>query len=221
MNSATFKKSGSGLDLIDQYFPSSATDSSSHKRDNAYLLNRINSLSIVINSLVQVQKDNNERSLKAAHKANEALTESKKLKENIIEILGIFVAIFTFISVEIVILKSATNFYELLGLSLILIGGISFLLSWVTLITEKKFTQQKQSFSKYFLLLGISFVLLFAGSFIGISGQKMIKENEDYSYQQQIKDLNKKLNSTNETIDLLHKHIQVMEKLNNLENQIE
>lgn len=52
--------------------------------------------------------------------------ENQKL--TIIETLGIFVALFTFISVDFQVFKSYRNPYAIGGLSLILLGSISFLL---------------------------------------------------------------------------------------------
>lgn len=50
-----------------------------------------------------------------------------RLKNEFITIIGIFVSIFTFISVEIQILSSTENVFIFAGLSLILLGGITHL----------------------------------------------------------------------------------------------
>lgn len=152
------------------------------------------------------------------HKDKLKEEEIKNLRKENIELIGLFVAIFTFISVEITILKYANNSFTLFGLSLILLGAIIFLLSTLVLILDKNiFYSSVKNFlhSKYPVLVLVSLIVLIAGCLLGVKGQKLI--TEDQVYQQQIKDLNDKLNSTNETIDLLNKHIQVVEKLNNLE----
>jgi hypothetical protein len=52
--------------------------------------------------------------------------KSQETQVKIIECLGIFIALFTFISVEFQILQNISNFFELLSLSLILFSALSF-----------------------------------------------------------------------------------------------
>ena len=66
-----------------------------------------------------------------------------KQNKTTIELLGIFVAIFTFISVEITILKEAQGIFQLLGLSLIFISSIGILLLFIFFISDTLYNQEK------------------------------------------------------------------------------
>lgn len=54
-----------------------------------------------------------------------------------LELFGIFASIFTFISVEITILAKAEGIYQLLGLTLILIGSVLLILSLIFIFSEQ------------------------------------------------------------------------------------
>jgi hypothetical protein len=89
-------------------------------------------------------------------------------KVNLIEIVGIFVAIFTFVSVEIQILRGVTDYLRVAGLSVLLFSGLSFFLlvlffiseNWVRKNNEdKKYNYfYKKSFGVFIILVIISLV---------------------------------------------------------------
>jgi hypothetical protein len=70
-------------------------------------------------------------------KIKEELDNLKKEKISIVSIIGVFVAIFTFISIEIQVLRYVTDFLRITGLTLIFLGGIILLVLLINIISTK------------------------------------------------------------------------------------
>ncbi|MFN7160799.1 MAG: hypothetical protein ACK4NC_04300 [Candidatus Gracilibacteria bacterium] len=136
--------------------------------------------------------------------------ELKKQKDSIendkirvIELLGIFVAIFTFFSIEVQILKAVTDFWRIGGLTIIMLGGIVFLVLLSLLITEfwikgKKLAKIPEEIIKF--LFG-ALLLILLGAVILAFGDKnnpaVIENNASFIEQQnRIKTLEQMKNST-------------------------
>ena len=124
--------------------------------------------------------------------------ETGKDKIKHIEILGIFMGFFTFISVEIQILRSINSFFEIAGLSMIMFSGtIGFILT-LFLVAEKWIRPENDSFKskKFFIWLGviISVLLLGIGLIFYGDHRKTIDAKCNFDYIK-VEEKNKNLNS--------------------------
>jgi hypothetical protein len=112
-------------------------------------------------------------------------------KVNVVEVIGAFVAFFTFISVEINIFRLPLSLWSLVGFSLLNLSMMTFFISTIQTILRNKLFSCFQDFfrSVNFLLILISIVLMLVATFTIYKGQdanpKMIfldKENDRNKY---------------------------------------
>jgi len=123
------------------------------------------------------------------------IQENAKLKEqqesfrnykiDFITVGGIFVSIFTFVSIEIQILKYVCDFWRIAGFSLIMFGALSsfaFLIQYI----GKNWTQQKYDFPKlhFFLFCILPFAI---GIFLPLGN--IIYKDSCIVYEKEIKDI--------------------------------
>ncbi|CZG80396.1 hypothetical protein SDA22_07295 [Legionella pneumophila serogroup 1] len=148
------------------------------------------------------------------------IEEFKKDKHNLIEILGIFVGIFTFLSIEIQILRNVTDFLRIAGLSIISFSGLIFFNitlfifgeRWLNKTTE--FTGLKRYYILVFLSLFIGILLVSIGDYKNpaniknnmnfIALEELVVKNKDSINQLQArvnstKECNCKMSQTTET----------------------
>ena len=99
-------------------------------------------------------------------------SEAKNLSRSI-EILAIFVTLFTFISLETQILRSGISFLSAIGFSLIMLSGLCFFIFSLHFFTSKDI---KWHFIKYFLCLIFVFIILIVGLFVIWKGENSFKQ---------------------------------------------
>lgn len=142
-----------------------------------------------IKSLTEATKEVYTQQEKLGKTQNEINTEFENIKNDkfrLVEILGIFVAIFTFVSIEIQILRVATDFLRLAGLTVIIFSALSFFLFTLHLISEVWIRQSKpyKLDKKTTIFYGIVFLILIFGILlVGLGDYKnpsVITENEDF-----------------------------------------
>lgn len=93
-------------------------------------------LTTCIGDLTELANKQNE--LESGQKeTKELMRELKQDKHSLIGILTIFVAIFTFLSIELQILKSVTDYLRLAGLSIIILASLLFFVTNLHIIAEK------------------------------------------------------------------------------------
>lgn len=103
---------------------------------------------------------------------NTETSEAKNLSRSI-EILAIFVTLFTFISLEAQILRSGISFFSAIGFSLIMLSGLCFFLFSLHFFTSKDVGWH---FVKYFLCLIFVFIILIVGLFVIWKGENSFKQ---------------------------------------------
>jgi len=89
-------------------------------------------------------------------KFNEQKREVKNMKIDFIAVIGIFVSIFTFISIEIQILRYVCDFWRIAGFSLIIFGSLSgFVILIHSIFSQKEIKNKILIFCIVIFLLGI------------------------------------------------------------------
>jgi hypothetical protein len=101
-----------------------------------------------------------------------------------IEILALFVALFTFISIETQILRSGISFITAVGFSLLILGGLMFFI--FSLSFSIKRDKDWMSFVQYFVLLLFSFLILASGLFFIQKGNDTFSDNLDDKYYNKV-----------------------------------
>jgi len=87
---------------------------------------------------------------------NEQKKEVKNMKIDFIAVIGIFVSIFTFISIEIQILRYVCDFWRIAGFSLIIFGSLcSFVILVHSIFSQKEIKNKILAFCVVIFLLGI------------------------------------------------------------------
>lgn len=120
--------------------------------------------------------------------------EIKSSNRNI-EILAVFVTLFTFISIETQILRSGISFITAVGFSLVILGGLLFFLFSLNFFIEKE--KKWLDFGQYIVLLIMSFAILGLGLFFIHEGEKTFYTNlDDKFYKKSEADQQIILNST-------------------------
>lgn len=143
-------------------------------------------------------------------------TEGFKIK--IIEILAIFTALFTFISVEAQILKSSVSFLSALGISLIILGALMFFIFILHCVLNnfQEYVKQNKWLLGAMLFL---FICLIAGGVISISYDysNFTKDINDNFYKKaQIDDL---INNQNKKFLLLEDNKELLSIINCLKTK--
>lgn len=126
----------------------------------------------------QYKKDIDEMAKGVENKIKESKREAKESEKEIrkeidnsklsvIETLGIFVALFTFISVEFQILKNTTSIFSMLGLSFVMLGSLVFFVLILHLVLNK---DSRRIFN---FLLGTSLLFIIMGSILACSTKIM------------------------------------------------
>lgn len=131
---------------------------------------------------------------KEQEKTNELIQELRKDKHNLIEILAIFVGIFTFLSVEIQILKSVTDFLRIAGLSIIIFAGLLFFITNLFFIAEKWINIESKITSLWWyncIAIGILALGILLVGFGDYKNPAVIKNNRDFIQLEEITDHNK------------------------------
>ena len=83
--------------------------------------------------------------------------EIERMKIDFITVIGIFVSIFTFISIEIQILRYVCDFFRIAGFSLIIFGSLSgFIILLHSIFSEKKVKRNIWCLFIFPFILGIS-----------------------------------------------------------------
>ncbi len=87
--------------------------------------------------------------------------ELSEYKAKIIEVLGIFVALFTFISIDFQIFKENISIISAIGVSLVTLGALSFfiLLLFFSLNFRSDTTKQNKTFFVSLFLLSVLFII--------------------------------------------------------------
>lgn len=111
-----------------------------------------------------------------------AIKEKDEIKSSNrnIEILAVFVTLFTFISIETQILRSGISFITAVGFSLIILGGLLFFIFSLNFFIKNERTWT--DFGQYFILLIVSLVVLGSGLFLVYEGDKSFLANFDDKY---------------------------------------
>ena len=121
-------------------------------------------VSEIIKGLIEINKREIEEYKKKTDKQiNEQEKEIEKIKEetktikiDFIAVIGIFVSIFTFISIEIQILKYVCDFWRIAGFSLIIFGSLSsFVILVHSIFSQKEIKNKILFFCIVIFLLGI------------------------------------------------------------------
>lgn len=133
----------------------------------------------------EIQK-NLEKTGENLKKTREEIEKWKDDKVNLIEILGIFVAIFTFVSVEIQILKGVTDYLRVAGLSILLFSGLSFFLLVLFFVSENWVRKNNES-EKYKHFYKKSFVIFIVLVFISLIFGIVLVTKGDYNNPANIK----------------------------------
>lgn len=92
---------------------------------------------------------------------NDITKKTQDSKEKIIEILGIFVALFTFVSVDIRFFSSDITFLSLVGFTLITLGGLAFFVLFlhISLRIGEDWKLYPQTLFKHPVFLAVLFLL--------------------------------------------------------------
>lgn len=112
-----------------------------------------------INSKSENLRKQFETDIEGTKEKLEAKIDDSKLK--IIETLGIFVALFTFVSIEFQIFRSFTSWQAGASLTLIILGALLFFCIIVISLLDKEFSQ-----STRWLFVGFSLLILLGGIFL-------------------------------------------------------
>ena len=116
---------------------------------------------------------------------NDIETKTEDMRVNIINTLGIFVAIFTFVSIQFQLFQSLTSFFQYISLSLILIGALIIFIVFLDYITKKKIDPKplllrdilpvkNWTVTVHRIFFIVSMILIFIGILIGISSPKSV-----------------------------------------------
>jgi hypothetical protein len=106
--------------------------------------------------------------------------EDAKSSNRNIEILAVFVTLFTFISIETQILRSGISFITAIGFSLLMLGSlIFFIFSLHFLIRSEKVLSE---YVQFFLLLVIALLIIATGLFFVYKGEKSFLSDLDKKY---------------------------------------
>jgi len=96
----------------------------------------------------------------------DANKELNRDRVSVITILGIFVAIFTFISIEIQILRFLCDFYKILGFTLIIPGVLLIFISLLDYVARSWITDaEKANFKSIGIVILIAILLMVSGSY--------------------------------------------------------
>lgn len=107
---------------------------------------------------------NNQKVIDATKKEiNDLKKEVTEFKIKTIEILAIFVALFTFVSVDIQIFKSEISFLSATGTSLITLGALLFFISILHLLLDYSQNYLKQNKNIFISIVVISVILIAVG----------------------------------------------------------
>lgn len=129
-------------------------------------------------------KELNKKNKIIESKINEFISTLDRDKLKLVEILGVFVALFTFVSVEIKILSTVSSYLRIVGLSFVMFSGVSCFLFMLLFITDSWLSDSKKSNKKGLLPIVITVVALALGIILTAAGDfknpAEIKNNTDF-----------------------------------------
>ncbi|HDO8716220.1 TPA: hypothetical protein P5N18_003071, partial [Legionella pneumophila] len=184
-------------------FASDASTTSTGEESSKYLIENIENLnnkfekfSKVFSQLVRDSTDKISKIEVEQRNTQDLIDELRRDKHNLIEVMGIFVGIFTFLSIEIQILKTVTDFLRIAGLSIITFSGITFFLITLFIFGERWINKETNFVGLkrfYFisiiaLLVGISLVAV--GDY---NNPAAIKNEQNFVKLKQVVEENKTL----------------------------
>jgi uncharacterized membrane-anchored protein len=124
------------------------------KCGNIKALNKVKVRSVQSSIKIKTEED------KLKDKLEQKIEDSKL---SVIETLGLFVALFTFISIDVQILKSDLNLLALAGFVLVTLGALSFFVICLNLLVTKSDDRIKTSKYRFVLAFIITILLLVCG----------------------------------------------------------
>ena len=134
-------------------------------------------------------------------------------KTNLIEVVGVFVAIFTFISVEIKILNQATDFLRIAGLSILLFSGLFLFIYLLFVIAENWVGKEAKYLARTLWVSGglalIGIVLVTIGDYknpAAVANNKEFMDLKAFSEESEnkIQNLNLSVKSLKKDLDILN-----------------
>ncbi len=141
-------------------------------------------ISDLVNNQLQPLKETITKDLEYLFK-----NDINEYKTKIIEVLGIFVALFTFVSVDIQVFKTDISTLSAMGFSVIMLGALLlFVIVLVSIVSEKKTGTLLNS------LAGISVALIIVGV-IAVGYDHKFTKQMFYTKEETEQIINKKLNS--------------------------
>ncbi len=161
-----------GSSITSSVTPSRKTSSSSGRIDSNIDLTTLNLLQTQIEDLRSSLKDEEQQRIKIQKEfkkqredINNALDETKERIENNrndnVQTLAVFVALFTFISVDFQIFKQISDFYSALSLVMILLGALTFFVLLLNQVLSKTIWTSGWILTVVFFIIG--FIILIQG----------------------------------------------------------
>ncbi len=149
-----------------QSFPGQKLDASKTKKDEWQLW--------VENKMKDLNKDQRE--------VNKKIKELNRDKISFITVSGIFVAIFTFISIEIQILRYICDFYKIVGFTFIFAGILILFISLLDYVARSWVGNTMNNQKRVSMVLGVAIILIVLGLFeVGKSNSDWkCKDSENY-----------------------------------------
>jgi hypothetical protein len=200
LNTTSTSENASSSPEISQLLQEQIAANSRLRSENKSIRNEIDNLNKVFDQLKQKLQD-------AESNFKETIvSESDALKKQIFEIVGLFIAIFTFISFEIQILKAASDGFTIVGINLILFGCmLSFVLLVRRLILPK---EKRQPDIEYIVLLGVGIIAFILGGVSLIYGDQVSQKDDT-------------VRQLEEEVDRLYRVLQVEKPQNPVNSQLE
>ncbi|MEK7652003.1 MAG: hypothetical protein AAB351_02240 [Patescibacteria group bacterium] len=124
--------------------------------------------------------------------------EIKSSNRNI-EILAVFVTLFTFISIETQILRSGISFITAVGFSLLMLGGLLFFIFSLNFFIKNE--RVRSDFGQYFILLLVALFVLCSGLVLIYKGEEKFQANFDDKYYKKTEIEQQIMLKSNELLD--------------------
>ena len=145
-------------------------------------------------------KDLHKRTQKIESNLVEIQRKNTEQNNRNIEVLAVFVTLFTFISIETQLLRSGLSFLTAVGFSIVILGGLMIFLFSLRFFLENDW----KNFLQYLLLLILGILMIVGGLFVIREGQK-----------EYFNDVEKRFYSKDEIDQMLNENKEVIIKLEN------
>lgn len=144
----------------------------------------------------QYIQDLHERTQKIEGGLEETRQKNDEQNNRNIEILAVFVTLFTFISIETQLLRSGISFLTAVGFSILILGGLMIFLFSLRFFLENDW----KNFSQFLLLLVFGGLMMAGGLFVIWQGEKSYYKDIDNRFYSKSQ-IDEMINSNKSSLD--------------------